>query len=202
MKAWAASARMLSMLMVVSLLAGCASLPFFGKDDDDAARAPAEPQVPLYELEVRAPGKLQQLLLDYLDLARFQSAPASEAITPAELERLAAAAPAQARSLLETMPSIGDVVSASSGRAALELTARGAFDFVLLDLAMDGLNGLEVARELSRRPASPRIIMMSLYDEPEFAAAAVAAGADVLIHKPSLGVQLEPLLDRLFARAA
>jgi len=102
MKARAASARMLSMLMLVSLLAGCASVPFFGKDDETAAGAPAEPQVPLYELEVRAPGKLQQLLLDYLDLARFQSAPASEAITPAELERLAAAAPAQARSLLET----------------------------------------------------------------------------------------------------
>ena len=107
-----------------------------------------------------------------------------------------------ARSLLETMPLIGEVVSASSGRAALELTTPGAFDFVLLDLAMDGLNGLEVARELRRRPASPRIIMMSLYDEPEFGAAAVAAGADVLIHTPSLGVQLEPLLDRLFARAA
>jgi CheY-like chemotaxis protein len=107
-----------------------------------------------------------------------------------------------ARSLLETMPRIGDVVSASSGRAALELTVPGAFDFVLLDLAMDGLNGLEVARELKRRPGSPRIFMMSLHDEPEFGAAAVAAGADVLIHKPSLGVQLEPLLARLFARAA
>ena len=102
MKARAASARMLSMLTLVSLLAGCASLPFFGKDADAEGRAPAEPQIPLYELEVRAPGTLQQLLLDYLDLARFQSAPASEAITSAELERLAAAAPAQARSLLET----------------------------------------------------------------------------------------------------
>jgi translocation and assembly module TamA len=102
MKARAASARMLSMLILVSLLAGCASLPFFGKDADADGRAPAEPQVPLYELEVRAPGTLRQLLLDYLDLARFQSAPASEAITPAELDRLAAAAPAQARSLLET----------------------------------------------------------------------------------------------------
>ena len=102
MKAEAASARMLSMLMLVSLLAGCASLPFFGKDADADGRSPAEPQIPLYELEVRAPGTLRQLLLDYLDLARFQSAPASEAITPAELERLAAAAPAQARSLLET----------------------------------------------------------------------------------------------------
>ena len=51
---------------------------------------------------MRAPDALRKLLLDYLDLARFQKAPASEAITPAELERLAAAAPAQARSLLET----------------------------------------------------------------------------------------------------
>jgi len=102
MNARAASARMLSMLMLVSLLGGCASLPFFGKDADADGHAPAEPQVPLYELEVRAPGPLHQLLLDYLDLARFQNAPASEAITPSELERLAAAAPAQARSLLET----------------------------------------------------------------------------------------------------
>jgi len=102
MKARAAPARVLSILMLVSLLGGCANLPFFGKDADTEGRAPAEPQIPLYELEVRAPGSLRQLLLDYLDLARFQNAPASEAITPAELERLAAAAPAQARSLLET----------------------------------------------------------------------------------------------------
>ena len=101
MKARAAWARILSMLMLVSLLGGCASLPFFGKDADDGASR-AEPQVALYELEVRAPDPLRRLLLDYLDLARFQNAPASEAITPAELERLAAAAPAQARSLLET----------------------------------------------------------------------------------------------------
>jgi len=100
MRVRAASARMLSMLMLVSLLGGCASLPFFGKDGDAGARA--EPQVPLYELEVRAPDPLRRLLLDYLDLARFRNAPASEAITAAELERLAAAAPAQARLLLET----------------------------------------------------------------------------------------------------
>ncbi|HEV7574572.1 MAG TPA: BamA/TamA family outer membrane protein [Caldimonas sp.] len=104
MKRCAAPARVLSMLLLSAGLAGCANLPFFGDRADDAAgrTAPAEPQVPLYELEVRAPGALRTLLLDYLDLARFQSAPASEAITPTELDRLAAAAPAQARSLLET----------------------------------------------------------------------------------------------------
>lgn len=103
-----------------------------------------------------------------------------------------------ARSLLETMPRIGWIATAGSGQSALDLSSRHVFDLVILDLAMDGLNGLEVARRLRRMPHAPRIIMMSLYDEPEFGVAAVAAGADVLIHKPSLGVQLEALLGSLF----
>ncbi len=100
----AAPARVLSMLLMVALLGGCSSLPFLRDDAGNAgvAAAPAEPRIALYELEVRAPGPLRRLLRDYLDLSRFQNAPASEAITPAELERLAAAAPAQARGLLET----------------------------------------------------------------------------------------------------
>ena len=61
------------MLALVSLLAGCASLPFFGKDADADGQPRPSPQVPLYELEVRAPGALRKLLLDYLDLARFQT---------------------------------------------------------------------------------------------------------------------------------
>jgi len=101
----AAPARVLTMLLATALLGGCANLPFFGHrgdDANDAATGPAEPQAALYELEVHAPAPLKTLLLDYLDLSRFQNAPASAAITPVELERLAAAAPAQARSLLET----------------------------------------------------------------------------------------------------
>ena len=90
------------MLMLVSLLGGLRQPALLRQGRRRRRRAAAEPQVPLYELEVRAPDPLRRLLLDYLDLARFQNAPASEAITPAELERLAAAAPAQARSLLET----------------------------------------------------------------------------------------------------
>jgi translocation and assembly module TamA len=82
------------------LLAGCSSLPFFSKKSDDGSAAKAGP--PTYHLEVDAPGNLRQLLLTYLDLARFQSAPETEAITSVELDRLVAASPAQVRSLLET----------------------------------------------------------------------------------------------------
>lgn len=103
-----------------------------------------------------------------------------------------------AQSLLETMPRIGEVVTAYSGMAALDLAKAQAFDLVILDLAMSGLNGLEVARKLRAMARSLRIVMVSFHDEPEFEAAATAAGADVLIHKPTLGVKLEGLLESLF----
>ncbi|OGA95251.1 MAG: hypothetical protein A3G27_06070 [Betaproteobacteria bacterium RIFCSPLOWO2_12_FULL_66_14] len=103
-----------------------------------------------------------------------------------------------AQSLLETMPRIGEVVTAHSGLSAVDLAMKQAFDLVILDLAMTGVNGLEVARRLRSMARSPRIVMVSFYDEPEFEAAATAAGADVLIHKPSLGVKLEAIIDALF----
>ena len=55
-----------------------------------------------YRVEVQAPDELRRLLLTHLDLARFQNAPQTDGITNAELIRLAAASPSQARSLLET----------------------------------------------------------------------------------------------------
>ena len=74
-----------------SLLGGCASLPFFGKDADaePASRGRAADRASTSSRSTR-PSRLRQLLLDYLDLARFQNAPASDAITPAELDRLVA----------------------------------------------------------------------------------------------------------------
>src|SRR4029079_8252667 len=49
-----------------------------------------------------APAPLKTLLLEYLDVSRFQNAPRSEAVTSSELDRLAAGVPAQAKTLLET----------------------------------------------------------------------------------------------------
>ena len=75
-----------------------------------------------YELGIDAPQDLRELLLAFLDLARFQSVGGTESITAAELDRLIAAAPAQARTLLETEGYFAAVVTAqrsSAGAAAL-----------------------------------------------------------------------------------
>jgi translocation and assembly module TamA len=85
-------------------LGGCAGLslsPDKPGPADAATPAPAGERA-AYALEVGAPKELRALLTNYLDLARFQNAPETEAITSAELDRLVAAAATQARALLET----------------------------------------------------------------------------------------------------
>ncbi|WP_083440827.1 autotransporter assembly complex protein TamA [Aquincola tertiaricarbonis] len=90
------------------LLAACAALP--GCALLKPPPAPPEPQgategtlAPLaVQLEVQAPGELESLLENYLDLGRLRALAPDEPITAAELRRLEAATPAQARALLET----------------------------------------------------------------------------------------------------
>lgn len=87
-----------------ALLGGCSSLPFLSDkaSEEETAGAPPIADRAVYELEIEAPRELRGLLGDYMDLARFQRVPATDAITSTELDRLVAAAPAQARELLET----------------------------------------------------------------------------------------------------
>lgn len=90
-------------LLACTLLAGCSSLNVFGLGrEDEAAERPAVVLKTAWTVEVVAPDELRTLLTDYLDLVRFSRVPATDTMTPAELARLAAAAPAQARALLET----------------------------------------------------------------------------------------------------
>ncbi len=90
------------------LCAGCALLPGGGSDADKAAAAAAASaasdaaRLPPIQLEVDAPPPLKALLERYLDLARLQEMPNADSLDASEWVRLVAAAPAQARELLQT----------------------------------------------------------------------------------------------------
>lgn len=100
--------------LVATLLSGCASLPFLpGNTRSEPAQAAPPVDVAVYRLDINAPAELKSLLMTHLDLARFQATPEGEAVTPVELDRLLAAAPAQARSLLETEGYFNAEVSAA-----------------------------------------------------------------------------------------
>lgn len=68
---------------------------------------------------------------------------------------------------------------------------------VLMDLGTPGLQGLEVTRWLAtNRPDLP-VVVMSMSNDSETAAAAIAAGAVAFLDKARVGVQLSKELRRL-----
>lgn len=79
---------------------GCALIKPPAEAADDAA-LPTTARAAL-TLTVDAPTPLRNLLERYLDLGRLQQLPANERLGNSELNRLIAAAPAQARALLQT----------------------------------------------------------------------------------------------------
>jgi len=90
------------------------------------------------------------------------------------------------------------VGAADSGREALAQIEQLRPDLVLLDIAMPGLDGLEVTRRLKKQPAPPRVIILTMHDDLEYQRAAQAAGADGYVVKAEMGVQLLPLIRSLF----
>ncbi len=70
--------------------------------DADAAVAGVAGVPAAFELDIEAPAPLARLLRNQLDLSRFRLAAGPDGITSSELDRLVAAAPGQARSLLRT----------------------------------------------------------------------------------------------------
>lgn len=89
------------LLAGAAALGGCAWLkPPAEQTPEGPVEASNAPRA--VQLDVDAPGNLDRLLETYLDLGRLRALAPDEPITAAELRRLLAATPAQARALLET----------------------------------------------------------------------------------------------------
>lgn len=85
-----------------------------------------------------------------------------------------------------------------SGQDGLHQAAQLQPDLVLVDMVMPEMGGLEVTRQLKARPNAPRVVVLTLYDNSEYRAAAAEAGADGFVPKSEFGTQLQPLICSLF----
>jgi two-component system response regulator AlgR len=79
-------------------------------------------------------------------------------------------------------PAIDLVGVASDGEAALRMVEALAPDLLLLDIAMPGMDGMEVARAIEGRPSRPAVIFCTAFDQ--FAVAAFDVSAVDYLLKP------------------
>ena len=84
--------------------------------------------------------------------------------------------------------------TASDGAAALRLVEAVAPDAVLLDIAMPGMDGIDVARALSKMARPPVVVFVTAFDA--FAVAAFDVDAVDYVMKPVSGERLARAVER------
>lgn len=81
------------------------------------------------------------------------------------------------RAILQSEPHFHLVGEASDGIEAVRLAERLKPDVLITDVMMPGLNGLEVARQVSRSLPNTRIIILSMYTNDAYVIEALKNGA-------------------------
>jgi two-component system, NarL family, invasion response regulator UvrY len=87
------------------------------------------------------------------------------------------------RMMLEQTDDIRVTAEAEDGGSALLKLQTNEFDVVVLDIAMPGLNGIEVLRQIKADHPSVYVIMLSTYPEKQYAVRSLKAGASGYLTK-------------------
>src|SRR5688572_4820617 len=97
--------------------------------------------------------------------------------------------------LLARCPGASVVGTANEGEAALRIAEAVTPDLVLLDIAMPGMDGIDVARALSASAVDPAVVFVTAFDN--FAVAAFDVAAIDYLMKPVQPERLERALERV-----
>jgi DNA-binding NarL/FixJ family response regulator len=90
--------------------------------------------------------------------------------------------------LIAATPGFEEVGQAASGLEALEMAAALRPDLVLLDVRMEGMDGVETARRLLAAEPETVVVLISLNEIPDVASA-VAGGVAAHLRKQELSTQ-------------
>lgn len=91
------------------------------------------------------------------------------------------------RQIVEADAAIAVVGEAADGEQVVALAARLRPDVVLLDLHMPVLNGIEATRQIVGETPDAKTLILSAYDDDDYVAAALDAGASGYLLKSANG---------------
>jgi DNA-binding NarL/FixJ family response regulator len=98
------------------------------------------------------------------------------------------------RALLAGLPDVESVVEAGDGQEALAVLRETKPDLALIDIAMPGLNGLELAARVAREAPTTRLVILSMHGTPAHVAQALRAGVSGYLLKDAAADELPVLL--------
>ncbi len=92
--------------------------------------------------------------------------------------------------ILHDVVDIDVAAEAADGFEVLNLVRRGGFEVLLLDMSMPGRSGVELIRQIKDEAPKLIILVLTMYEEDQYAVRAIRAGATGYITKDTAGTQL------------
>jgi DNA-binding NarL/FixJ family response regulator len=86
------------------------------------------------------------------------------------------------------------VGSVENGKQLIDAALNLDPDLIVLDIAMPVLNGIEAARHLQKSGSRAKVIFLTMYEDHDFVAAAVRAGALGYVLKLRILIDLIPAI--------
>jgi len=96
--------------------------------------------------------------------------------------------------------SLSEIVEeAADGNEALEKIMIGEYDFVILDISMPGLSGLDILEALKAHQKKVNVLILSFYPHKQFAVRALKLGASGYLSKDSAREELTLAIKKISA---
>jgi two-component system, response regulator YesN len=86
---------------------------------------------------------------------------------------------------------------AKTGREAIEKSREGVFDIIFMDIKMPGINGIEAIEAIKKRDPDITVVILSAYEQFEYAKQAVELGVFEYILKPIHEEKLVDILNKI-----
>jgi DNA-binding NarL/FixJ family response regulator len=90
---------------------------------------------------------------------------------------------AAARAVVEATDGFEVVGESATGEASVEAARQLKPDLVLMDVNLPGINGLDATRQILRQSDTVVVLLLSTYEEEEYASKAAECGASAYIAK-------------------
>jgi DNA-binding NarL/FixJ family response regulator len=103
--------------------------------------------------------------------------------------------------LLESEPDLVVTGAVASGAAALEAIAGHPPDLVIVDLALDGSDGVDLIKDLKVRHPNVATLVLSMYDEALYGERCLRAGARGYVNKQQLDATILSAVRHILAGA-